>query len=185
MNFNMDNITSIHMFRTPVRQTWNDLFFINELLTDIRFDHLVELGTYQGGLAVFLGLHALVNNIDVSTFDVRNEPANEGWLRWRELLPVKFYQLNVFSKQAVNIVSRIARSGRTLIVLDGGDKPMDFKVYAPLLTGNDVALIHDKGKYIFKDQADPIAELNGLVPFYQEEADKLGTRMLCYIKKYR
>lgn len=33
------------MFKTPIRQTCNDLFFTNELLTDIKFDHLVELGT--------------------------------------------------------------------------------------------------------------------------------------------
>lgn len=53
----------------------------------------------------------------------------------------------------------------------------------PLLRGNDVVLIHDKGKYIHKSQANPIAKRNRLFPFYQEEADKLGTRILSYIKK--
>lgn len=185
MNFNRDNITSIHMFKTPIRQTCNDIFFINELLTDNRFDHLVELGTYQGGLSVFLGLHAYANGIDVTTFDIRPEPGNEGWLKWKPLLPITFHRLDVFSKEALSIVAKIAKSGRMFIMLDGGDKPQDFETYAPLLRGNDVALIHDKGKYIFKKQTDPIAEKNGLVPFYQEEADKLGTRILSYIKKYK
>ena len=185
MNFNPDNITSIHMFQTPIRQTWGDLFFMNELLTNLKFDHLVELGTYQGGLAVFLGLHAYSRGIDVVTFDIRQEPQNTGWRKFKPLLPITFYQLDVFSEKALSIVREKARSGRMFIVLDGGDKPKDFETYAPLLTGNDVVLIHDKGKYIHDYEATPIAERNGLVPFYQEEADKLNSRCFSYIKKYK
>ena len=183
MNFNPRNITSIHMFGVPIRQTCFDIFFMNELLTDLKFDHIVELGTYQGGLTVFLGLHALNKGIDVTTFDVRIEPQSDSYNLWKKLLPITFYQLNVFSEEAKRIVREKAKTGRMLIMLDGGDKPLDFKTYAPLLEANDVMLIHDKDRYIFQNDVNPIAKANGLEPFYQDEINKIGSDIFCFIKK--
>lgn len=173
------------MFKTPIRQTWYDLFFINELITNIQFDHFIELGTYQGGLTVFLGLHALSQGVNVITFDIRQEPGNKGWMCFKFILPITFYQLNVFSEEVLKIVDKKMKTGRSLLILDGGDKPKDFITYAPLLRGGDVVLIHDKGKYIFDYQVNNIAEENGLIPFYQEEADRIGTRLFTFIKENR
>ena len=69
-----------------------------------------------------------------------------------------------------------------LIMLDGGDKPLDFKTYAPLLEANDVMLIHDKDRYIFQNDVNQTAKENGLEPFYQDEINKLGSNIFCFRK---
>ena len=181
----MKNRRSIHIFKNPVMQTWPDLFFINELLTDIKFDTIVELGTYRGGLTVFFGLHALSNPpCKVITFDIRPEPDKFPFTMYKKLCPITYYNLDVFSEEAKNIVRTAAKSGRILLFCDGGIKPQDFQTYAPLLEGTDIVLIHDKGRGVYQHEVDPVAERNGLTPFYQEEADKVGADIFSFTKTY-
>lgn len=186
MNFELNNRRSIHVFGNPIMQSWYDLFFINEILTEPThvFKHIVELGTYRGGLTVFLGLHALTRGIDVTTFDIRPEPYKPPYTTYKELLPITYHNLNVFSEEAKNIVREKAKDGRMFIFLDGGEKPMDFETYAPIVEANDVVMIHDKNREIFDHEVKPIAKANGLEPFYQEEADKVGADIYCFIKKW-
>jgi len=185
MNFQMDNRRSIHVFMNPIMQSWYDLFFINEVLTDIRFDTYVELGTYRGGLTVFLGLHAFSKQSEVITFDIRPEPDKPVYTWYKEMLPITHYCMDVFSEEAKNIVRNKARRGRIFLFCDGGEKPYDFETYAPLLEGNDVVMIHDKGREIFEHEVTPIAKKNGLIPFHQEDADKVGADIFSYIKWYK
>lgn len=184
INWNKKHIYSKDIFGVSTMQSWDDLFFLNEVLNNptTKLDTIIELGTYRGGLAVFFALHAFSRGIEAITFDIRPEP--EGlFQKYREMLPLTFYQMDVFSEEAKNIVSKKARDGRIFLFCDGGEKPSDFATYAPLIRDWDFIFIHDKGREIFQNQVDPIAEKNGLTPYYQEEADKVGADIFAFRKQ--
>ena len=184
MNWDMKQSRSTHIFGNAIVQTWYDLYFLNEVLTDIRFDTLIELGTYRGGLAVFFGLHAFSKDSEVLTFDIRPAPEGKLWPKYTAILPITHYSMDVFCEEAKNIVAEKAEAGRVLVFCDGGEKPKDFKTYAPLIEANDVIMAHDKGLYIHQHEVDQIAERNGLVPFLQEGADKVGAAIFSFVKKH-
>lgn len=184
MNWNKKHIYSKEIFGVHTMQSWDDLFFLNEVLNNptTRLDTIIEFGTYRGGLAVFFGLHAYSRGIEALTFDIRPEP--EGlFQKYLELLPLTFYNMDVLREEAINIVSEKARRGRIFLFCDGGEKPKDFETYAPLMRAWDFIFIHDKGREIFQHEVDPIAKKNGLKPYYQEEADKVGADIFAYRKQ--
>ena len=90
--------------------------------------------------------------------------------------------MDVFSEEAKSIVSEKAKNGRIFLFCDGGEKPMDFATYAPLMRDWDFIFVHDKGREIHQHEVDPIAEKNGLTPYYQEEADMVGADIFSYRK---
>ena len=59
---------------------------------------------------------------------------------------------------------------------------MDFATYAPLMQTWDFIFVHDKGREIHQHEVDPIAEENGLMPYYQEEADMVGADIFSFRK---
>ena len=183
VNWNKKHIYSKDIFGVSTMQSWDDLFFLNEVLNNptTKLNTIIELGTFRGGLAVFFGLHAFSRGIECITFDIRPEP--EGlFQRYRELLPITFHSMDVFSEEAKSIVSEKAEKGRIFLFCDGGEKPMDFATYAPLMRDWDFIFVHDKGREIHQHEVDPIAEANGLTPYYQEEANLVGADIFSFRK---
>lgn len=183
MNWNKKNMHSKDMFGVQTMQSWDDLFFLNEVLNNptTKLDTIIELGTYRGGLAIFFALHAYSRGIPFLTFDIRPEP--EGLFQtYRDLLGIQFHQLDVFSEEAKTIIQKKADTGKIFLFCDGGEKPQDVATYAPMMRDWDFILIHDKGREIHQHEVDPIAEACGLTPYFQEEADNAGADIFSYRK---
>ena len=184
INFDKKNVHSKDMFGVQTMQSWDDLFFLNEVLNNptTKLDTIIELGTYRGGLAVFFGLHALTRGIEFITFDKRPEPEGETFQLYKKLCPITFHQLDVFSDEAKKIVSDKAKAGTIFLFCDGGKKPQEFKTYAPIIRKGDFIFVHDKGREIHQREVDPLAKKHRLKPYYQKEADKVGADIFAFRK---
>jgi len=177
----MDQRQGIHVFGNPVMQTWYDLFFLNEILTHEAFDFIIEIGAYRGGLTVFFGMHAAAQGSQVVTFDLRPEPNGPPWTIHRDLLPITYCQRDVFDGEVLESIEEIIDENRVLLYCDGGDKPREFKTFAPMLRGNDVIMAHDKGREIYKSQIQETVAKAGLRPFHQRDADDVGADIFSFI----
>jgi cephalosporin hydroxylase len=182
MHFDMNQRRGIHVFGNPVIQTWFDLFFLNEVLTHEKFDVIIEIGTYLGGLTVFFGMHAVAQDGHVITFDIRPEPEGEPWKTHKTMLPITYYNLNVFEPEVMASIENIINDNRVLLYCDGGDKPREFKTFAPMLNTNDVIMAHDKGREIYENQILQTVTQCGLRPFHQIDADWVGADIFTYIR---
>lgn len=182
MLFDMNQRRGIHVFGNAVMQTWFDLFFLNEVLTHETFDVILEIGAFQCGLTVFFGMHAVTQKAHVITFDIRPEPSGGPWQMHKELLPITYYQLDVFKPDVMASIDDIIEENRVLLYCDGGDKPREFKTFAPMLKGNDVIMAHDKGREIYENQILQTVTECGLRPFHQVDADWVGADIFTYIR---
>lgn len=132
-------------------QTWEDLLLYESLLNarpEIKV--VVELGTGEGGLALYLATQCGRRGLAFYTCDL---------VQVREDTP-GFHELDVFHR-----VEEIAAwfRPRTLLVCDNGDKPRELATYAPHLQPGDLVAVHDWNVEVgLKDLP------NSLVPVYSK-----------------
>jgi len=140
------------------------LFVFEWILNNIEVDAIVELGTGRGGLSLFLMFQAQVRNLKFYTFDAlyrlenginfetKNPPVNivkmlspsfnQLWLQkvGQQGVPK---QEQVVDKDTVDFIENILKSNRVLMYCDNGNKPLELKTYAPLITSGSVIGVHD------------------------------------------
>lgn len=133
-----------------------------EFLSLERFDRIIELGSADGGLTTWL-----VENVPglprpLISYD-RQPPAAHP--------DIDFRYADILSFPA-EISELIAAPGRVLLLCDNGDKPREFRGYAPYLKPGDAILAHDLGfaewpwyEITDADVAETCDQL-GLVPFH-------------------
>lgn len=139
------------------------LFVFEWLLNNIKVDAIVELGTGRGGLSLFLMFQAQVRGLKFYTFDALyrlendinfetcNPPVN-----LPKMLSPDFYQMWLQKKgpgipkpeqeveeETVKFIGDILKSNRVLMYCDDGNKPLELKTYAPLITKGSVIGVHD------------------------------------------
>lgn len=117
---------------------------------------IVELGTYQGGFAIFLNTQADVRGIQFTTFDVMAP------IYW---LPA-YQQVDIFENRAA--VTSALNPRPTLLFCDNGDKPREVEVFAGHLEEGDLLVVHDWGDEI-EDDAIP----EGFEPLHVEWSEEL------------
>lgn len=140
------------------------LFVFEWILNNIEFDAIVELGTGRGGLSLFLMLQAQVRNLRFYTFDAlyrigdginfetSNPPANIGkvlnpyfiqmWLQKKGQQGVPKPK-HIVEESTVDFIGNILKKNRVLMYCDDGNKPLELKTYAPLITSGSVIGVHD------------------------------------------
>jgi len=140
------------------------LFVFEWMLNNIEFDAIVELGTGRGGLSLFLMFQARVRGLDFYTFDAlyrledkinfetSNPPINLAkilspsfeirWLQEKGQYGVPKPE-HVVEENTVEFIGNILKSNRVLMYCDNGNKPLELKTYAPLVTSGSVIGVHD------------------------------------------
>jgi len=166
----------------PLMHHYGEIYFLEHFLVEYDdFKHIIEFGTYKGGLSSLFGLAAYRMGADVHTFDI-NYYENPVFEKYRKLLPITVHGLNVFSDAAEEIVRDLMQDGRTLLYCDGGRKKREFIKYAPYLKTGDVIMAHDNPVEIrVSDIKDTINECN-LAILFENELSALRSRQLCFIK---
>lgn len=104
---------------------------------DNPFKTIIELGADYGGLTNMLADHPICNHAMIHTFDLNND-------RFRNLNPEKiiFYHADIY--QNLDYIGDLIRtSGRTLILCDGGNKPLEFNTLSTYMKVGDVIMAHD------------------------------------------
>jgi|GEM_PF-5515294 len=136
-------------------QSWSDLALWEEFLNRYTPAALVELGTWSGGMAAFFGFQGLARGMKVTTIDRNHCLLECGGLL--ERLGVKTLLMDLLAESAADeLASALAGQPRPLMLFcDNGDKPREFRSFAPLLATGDFIAVHDWGSEIREADLEP------------------------------
>ena len=138
------------LFGRPCQQAFSAFFMWEKVLGPLEFARFVEVGTGYGNTSTFFMLHCMQKGAEFYTFDrMANRVTNSSPLK--ELLDLKDKATvgDVYGttlSQAV--LQTINLPGVTVLFLDGGDKPHEFRLFAPALKPGDIVAVHDWGRAI-------------------------------------
>jgi hypothetical protein len=109
-----------------------------DLLAIEKFDYIIEIGTANGGLTVFLN-EIKSDTTELHSFDIRlpshfNENLFKG---------INLHILSVFSEEGESIIKELISKGRCLILCDGGNKVNEFNHFSQLIKPGDMIMAHD------------------------------------------
>lgn len=138
---------------------------------------IVEIGTGNGALSIALGLWGVKLGIPVLTIDhgMRNIDA----IKIFRALNVTFLRVDAFDPDTIESLKSFINREPCLFICDGGDKPRELNLWAPLLPSGSVIAAHDWGTETF--EKDVPNEL--LTPLFPEEWMAEDTRMAWWTVK--
>lgn len=131
------NFKYIHNEGIKTQQTPGTFEVFDTLFADQTFDIVVELGTYNGGLALYL---AKVVGNKLHSFDIKN------FLDKATHSKLKSYGANIYFEDVFKSekLKKLLRSdGRVLLLCDNGFKAEEVKRFPPYLKAGDVVMAHD------------------------------------------
>lgn len=125
--------------------TWLDLGAIAHILQIAQIRLVVEIGVEHGGLAAYLEAYGYFTGCAYKGIDIT---LNALHTKVREdMAERQIEQHDAWSAATVDRVGAwvAASAGPALLICDGGDKPKELHLYAPLLRPGDVLIGHDYG----------------------------------------
>jgi cephalosporin hydroxylase len=157
------------IFGIPCQQYWQDLFYLEKLITAHEPKTVIEIGTGTGASAAFFAnFNSVFNTFSFDIVDRRKiRPEN-----------VIFWQAHIFQPGTIRELAQIIESYRDeklFIFCDGGDKTKEFLLFAPFLKIGDCIAVHD-----WKIEADAskiyqVAANCGLTAYRHDLADRIDT----------
>jgi predicted O-methyltransferase YrrM len=185
-----------------IEQNPNIIFHMNNLISEIKPDIIIEIGTFAGGLTTLLRDLLQYNNLKDSiiyTYDILKPQ----YLIDKNLTNIVINVKNLFTEDYQNLISDellnlINNSKRTIVFCDGGNKKQEFNIISKIIKRGDVIMAHDYANNIIKfndkiknkfwnwveiqesDIVDVSKKMN-LIPFMQESFDNVA--WVCKIKK--
>ena len=151
--------------------TWLDLGAIAHILQVGRIQTVLEVGVEHGGLAAWLRSYGLYTGAVYRGLDITLN-ALHTVVRDRDISAID--QRDAWSPATVSEIATWldAQPAPALIICDGGDKPRELHLYAPLLRMGDVLIGHD---YHNEYGDDALVDM----PAEQVRADWLDDTLLC------
>lgn len=118
--------------------TWYDLGAIAYILQTAQIRLIVEIGVEHGGLAAWLTAYCAYTGCRYCGIDITLHALHAA-------VRGQIEERDAWSEPAVERVRHwmAETNGPALIICDGGDKPRELRLYAPLLRPGDVLLGHD------------------------------------------
>lgn len=126
-------------------------FFLNNLekiILSINPHRIIEIGTARGGATLAISDILIKNNLHdtkIKTFDI----STRHHLRNINLSNIEFYVGNIFDwpksqlSKPEEITKFLSKTGRNLIMCDGGNKIKEFNILSQYLKVGDVIMAHD------------------------------------------
>jgi|SRR5215831_5160950 len=141
---------------------------------------VLDLGCYNGGFTILLGLHAWHLGATVFGFDRMAAPS-EDWANLAKVLGVEFVQGDILQGLSETIIRLIEKPGITYVLCDNGKKSLEFSIFAQHLKPGDIIGAHDYFNAVYwpwteitqEAVAEPVARY-GLEPWMQEHFDLAG-----------
>ena len=124
----------------PAIQVWGvDTAFtkLSEYVGDSKFDVIIELGAYYGGLTNMLADNPVSSKAIIHSFDINGD-------RFTNLWPEKivFHCMDIYAN--FEYISRLFDSShRVLVLCDGGNKPLEYREMSRFLDWGDIIMAHD------------------------------------------
>lgn len=153
--------------------TWYDLGAIAHILQTAHIRTVLEIGVEHGGLTAWLLAYGRYTGIAYRGVDIT---LNALQTSVRALDVGALVERDAWTDEAVADAGRWldAQPSPALIICDGGDKPKELKLYAPLLRTGDVLIGHD---YHNEYSDDALADMPTTVE--QLRVDWLDDTLLC------
>lgn len=158
----------IPVFGAFAQQLPQAFLFFNRILNSYDFSQIIELGTGHGGISLFLSLYSLLSRTPIDsefpdaeylrtyhygshhktpkeffTFDCKEGDKNVSKII--NSMGCRFEKRDILSNKTDEeyIGSLIAKKGRTLLLVDNGNKIKEFDMYSKYLKPGDIIMTHD------------------------------------------
>lgn len=155
-----------HDFKTTsfggvtMAQYWVDLLLWEAILnTNAQLKGIVELGTWEGGMARYLFAQAQARRMWFVTFDVI-QPADP---------PPEFVRADIYRYPEV-VEQAAAAMGPVALLCDGGNKPRELQLFPPLMPDGSIFVVHD---WLTETQPTDVPDF--LVEVYGDYCDDIGS----------
>jgi len=156
---------------------------------------IIELGTEQGGLSLFLHISCLLNSCHFITYDIEGSS-----LKYSDVfskINIDARNKNIFENEE-EIAQIIQSKGTTVLLCDNGNKIREFNTFSRYLKSGDFIFAHDYSKdrdffmremsgklwnhceIIYADIEESV-NLHGLIPFMEEGWQRAA--WACFQKK--
>jgi hypothetical protein len=159
------------LFGRPCQQAFTAFFIWEKVLGPLEFARFVEVGTGYGNTSTFFMLHCIQKHAEFYTFDrMSNRATNSSPLKKLLDLRGKATVGDVYGTTlSQTVLELISLPSRTVLFLDGGDKPHEFRLFVPALKPGDIVAVHDWGRAIRAEWVQDIIDTYGLEPMHAEE----------------
>jgi len=152
----------------PVAQAWQDLALWEVFFDRAGVESVIELGTFQGGMALFFAVQGMVRGFTMTTIDHNMDRCDVADVLRR--FKCELLTMDLLGESAVDemtaILARLPKP--TLLYCDNGHKPTEWNRFVPLLAPGDFAAVHDWGTEFGPENLDPCPEF-----FLQAEAESI------------
>lgn len=128
----------------PTSLTWYDLGALLTLIHTFQVQLVVEIGVEHGGASAVLASRARYTQTHYHGIDITLHELDDDV---RLLDGENIHHRNAWLSTTVDEVAQWVResAGPCLVFCDGGDKPRELHLYAPILRSGDVLVGHDRG----------------------------------------
>jgi cephalosporin hydroxylase len=139
---------------------------------------IVEIGTAHGALTTVLGLWGVKLGIPVVSMDHNAGLHDEAIF---ERLGVEFIECDENSEEATENISAMCMDP-LFIYCDGGNKPEEFRKWAPIIRPGSVIAAHDWGVEIGPKDIELYVDKYKLIPFMQDRWERMNVQMAIWRK---
>jgi len=113
-------------------------YAFNDFFSRNKFDLIIEVGTGEGGLTVFLA--TITPDTIIHTIDLHPRHRQEGF---NKINNINFQCLDIFNAEVIESLRVLSTGKKTCWLLDGGNKNLEFKTYLPVAEEGDILMMHD------------------------------------------
>lgn len=165
--------------RVDVSHTDEEVEYLLEVLRSTEIKTFVEIGVHLGGLAAIL-IDKMDHYLGVEIKESITDSNLKAYVSRKENCDFKF--ADAWSATTILEVALWLQNKRpAFIYCDGGKKPKELDLYAPLLLAGDMIGVHDFGIYdraeIRPEQAEKIIDSRGFVdyePSFRPESARIA-----------
>ena len=163
-------------------QAWQDLMLWEAFIDRVNPGLILELGTFTGGMSVFLALHCKAYSAKFLTFDFVDYLDMNNKMMIESGVVASYRHLDIFVDQD-KVLSELRGAEDpnrpTIFFCDDGNKPREFQTFVPHLRSGDYVAVHDFGtEFNTLNDVAPVANL--VEEFMTEECDALKSMTRFY-----
>lgn len=158
----------------PAVQAWEDLMLWENFLNLADPHTLIEIGTFLGGLSLFLHFQAYSRDCTFVTVDWQEfaDFKSEDSPLWISGVAAEFIHEDVWRPEFQHdLQNMITADSPAVLFCDGGNKPLEMRTFVPFLKPGDFVAVHDWGNEIGPDDIAPV--LGMLEPVMLEDCENL------------
>lgn len=129
----------------PMSQEWIDIHIWEQFFSSYPVKTFVELGTGHGGLSLYFALQCAQRGVEFHTIDHQQWADFECRVPKMLNLSENYHLVDIFSETGQAQISQIIQNSPKPLAMffDNGNKPREWKLFAPALSPGDFCIVHD------------------------------------------